>query len=88
MLVQMAVEDEKPSNERLAEFQQAGRASLEQQLFSTAKVYPELQLTILGDEIARMCELRGADDPLCQEILAGKTPARSSSGVDFGFKTE
>jgi len=61
-IVQMAVEDQKPSNERLAEFQEAGRKSLEQQLYSTAEIYPELQMTILADEIARMCELRGADD--------------------------
>ena len=85
-LIHMAVEDQKPSNERLAEFQQAGRASLEQQLFSTAKIYPELQMVVLGDEIARMCELRGADDPLCQTILAGKNPLDRAAELILGSK--
>ena len=69
-IVQMVTEDQKPSNERLSEFQKAGRNSFEQQLYSPAPIYPELQMTVLTDEIARMCELRGADDPLCQKILA------------------
>ena len=85
-LVQMAVEDQKPSNERLAEFQDAGRKSFEQQLFSPAKIYPELQMALLGDEIARMCELRGADDPLCQSILAGKSPQERGSELILGSK--
>ncbi|MDB2687342.1 S46 family peptidase [Mariniblastus sp.] len=85
-LVQMATEDQKPSNERLAEFQEAGRKSLERQLFSPAKIYPELQITLLGDEIARMCELRGADDPLCQAILAGKSPLDRARELITGSK--
>ena len=87
-LVQMAVEDQKPSNERLAEFQDAGRKSFEQQLFSPAKIYPELQMILLGDEIARMCELRGADDPLCQKILAGKSPLDRAAELILGSKLD
>ena len=87
-LVQMAVEDQKPSNERLAEFQDAGRKSFEQQLYSPAKIYPELQMVLLGDEIARMCELRGADDPLCQAILAGKSPLDRAAELILGSKLD
>ena len=85
-IVQMVTEDQKPSSERLAEFQDSGRKSLEQQLFSPAKIYPELQMTVLGDEIARMCELRGADDPLCQSILAGKNPIDRGAELILGSK--
>ena len=85
-LVQMAMEDEKPSNERLAEYQDSGRESFEQQLFSSAPIYPELQQAILADEIARMCEMRGADDELCQKILAGKNPIDRASDLIFGSK--
>ena len=46
-IVHMVVEDQKPSNERLSEFQEAGRKSLEQQLYSTAEIYPELQICLL-----------------------------------------
>ena len=85
-LVQMAAEDEKPSNERLAEFQDSGRESLEQQLFSSAPIYPELQQAVLADEIARMLEMRGADDELCQKILAGKNPIDRASELILGSK--
>ncbi len=85
-LVQMATEDEKPSNERLAEFQDSGRESFEQQLFSSAPIYPELQQAVLADEIARMCEMRGADDELCTNILAGKNPINRASELIFGSK--
>lgn len=78
-LVQMAAEDQKPSADRLAEFQDSGRASLERQLFSPAPLYKELQQATLADEIGRMCELRGADDELCQMILAGKNPIERAS---------
>jgi len=73
-LVQMAAEDLKPSEERLSEFNDAGRASLEQQLFSSAPIYPELEQVILADLLARTLELRGGDDPSCVAMLAGKSP--------------
>ena len=85
-LVQMAAEDQKPSEERLAEFADAGRASFEQQLFSTAPIYPELEQLLLGDVLARTLELRGADDPSCVEILAGKSPIDRAAELVAGTK--
>ncbi len=73
-LVQMAAEDQKPSEERLAEFADAGRASLEQQLFSEAPIYPELEQLLIGDLLSRTLEIRGADDPSCKAMLAGRSP--------------
>lgn len=70
-LVQMAEEDTKPSNQRLPAFQEAARESLLQQLYSSAPVYKDLEQVLLGDMIARMLELRGGDDELCQQILGG-----------------
>jgi len=87
-IVQMAMEDEKPSNERLAEFQDSGRESLELQLFSAAPIHKELQQATLADEIARMCEIRGADDELCQKILAGKNPIDRASELILGSKLD
>lgn len=85
-LVQMAAEDLKPSEERLAEFADAGRASLEQQLFSTAKIYPELEQLLIGDLIARTLEIRGADDPSCVAMLGGKSPADRAAELVGGTK--
>ena len=87
-LVQMAQEDLKPSTERLAEFQDSGRESLLQQLYSEATIYKELQQAVLADEIARMCEFRGADDELCQKILAGKNPIDRAAELINGSKLD
>ncbi len=87
-LVQMAAEDKKPSSERLPEFQESGRDSLEQQLFSTAPIYKDLEQVILADLIARMLEMRGADDPLCQKILDGKSPSDRAAELVGGTKLD
>lgn len=74
-IVQMAEEDRKPSGERLPEYGDAGRESLLQQLLSTAPIYPDLEMAQLTDSLGRLVELRGGDDPMIQEILAGRSPA-------------
>lgn len=85
-LVQMAVEDQKPSEERLSEYSDAGRASLEQQLFSTAPIYPELEQVVIADLLARTLELRGADHPSCVAMLAGKSPVDRAAELVAGTK--
>ncbi|MEO2033069.1 MAG: S46 family peptidase [Planctomycetaceae bacterium] len=73
-LVLMAAEDPKPSAERLREFRASARESLEQDLYSTAPIYQDLERTKLADEIARLVETRGGDDELVARVLAGKSP--------------
>jgi Peptidase S46 len=83
-LVQIAAEDQKPSGARLPRFAEAGRASLLQQLFSDAPVYTDLDQIRLADSIAYTLERRGADDPLCQQILAGKSPTDRAAELIHG----
>ncbi|MCA9012108.1 MAG: S46 family peptidase [Planctomycetaceae bacterium] len=83
-LVQMAEEDQKPSEERLPQFADAGRESLLQQLYSEAPIYSDLEQVILTDSIAKTLEQRGFDDPLCQDILAGKSPAERAAELIDG----
>jgi hypothetical protein len=83
-LVQMAEEDQKPSGERLPEFSDAGRESLLQQLYSEAPIYTDLDQTLLGDSIAKTLEQRGFDDPVCQKILAGKSPSDRAAELISG----
>ena len=83
-LVQMAEEDQKPSGERLPEFSDAGRESLLQQLYSEAPIYTDLDQTLLGDSFAKTLEQRGFDDPVCQKILAGKSPADRAAELISG----
>jgi hypothetical protein len=83
-IVQLVAEDQKPSEERLPEYAAAGRASLEQQLYSEAPTYPDLEQMILAESLTRMIELRGADDPVCVAMLAGKAPLARAAELVAG----
>jgi len=73
-LVFMATEDQKPSAERLREYRESARASLEQQLFSPAPIHTDLERLKLADSLALFVERRGGDHPLVQKVLDGKSP--------------
>lgn len=73
-LVLMVTEDQKPGPDRLREFRESNRGSLEQSLYSPAPLYDDLERVQLADELARFVETRGGDDELVQKVLAGKGP--------------
>jgi Peptidase S46 len=79
-------EDQKPSSERLREYRDSARESLEQQLFSPAPIYDDLERANLADAIARMVEKRGGDDPLVIKVLAGKGPKERAAELVAGTK--
>lgn len=85
-IVQLAAEDQKPNEKRLPAFQDAARPSLEQQLYSPAPIYKDLEQVLLGDLIGRMLELRGAGDPLCRKILKGKSPLDRAADLVNGTR--
>lgn len=87
-LVQMAEEDAKPSEKRLTEFRDSNRPSLEQDLFSPAPIYKDLEQVVLADLIARAMEMRGADDELVQKILDGKSPQTRAAELVAGTKLD
>jgi hypothetical protein len=82
-LVRMAAENEKPNAERLPEFTDARRESLENELYSPAPIYNDFEKLKLSDSLAFMVEVLGADDPTVKSVLAGKTPeARAAELID------
>ena len=83
-IVQMVQEDQKPSGSRLPEFADAGRESMLLQLYSEAPIHADLDEVLLGDSIAKMVELRGGDDPLCQNILGEMSPGERASTLITG----
>ena len=87
-LVQMAAEDQKPNAERLPEFRDSARDSLLQQLFSPAPIYKDLEQATLADLISWMIEQRGGDDPLVQQILAGKGPRDRAAELVTGTQLD
>jgi hypothetical protein len=82
-LVRLAAESGKPNAERLPEYTDARRASLELGLYSTAPIHTEFEKLKLADSLAFMAEVFGANDPLVKRVLAGKTPeARAAELID------
>jgi hypothetical protein len=74
VLVRAAIERSKPSDQRLREFADSNLASLEQELFSTAPIYKSMETVTLADSFAQMRDALGANNPVVQKVLAGKTP--------------
>jgi hypothetical protein len=73
-LLRLPEETKKPNGERLREYRQSNLESLEQDLYSEAPIYDDLETMELTDSLANWIELRGADDPLVKQVLAGKSP--------------
>jgi hypothetical protein len=82
-LVRLAAESGKPNAERLPEFTDARRASLELALYSPAPIYDDFEKLKLADSLSFMVELLGAGHPLVKRVLAGQTPeARAAALID------
>ena len=85
-LVLMASEDSKSSGDRLREFRASNRESLEQELFSEAPTYEDLERVQLADELSRLIDDRGGSDPLVLAALAGKSPRQRATEIIAGTK--
>ncbi|HKY45974.1 MAG TPA: S46 family peptidase [Pyrinomonadaceae bacterium] len=85
-LVRLAAENEKPNAERLPEYTDARRTSLELSLYSPAPIHEDLEKLKLGDSLGFMVELLGADHELVKQVLAGKTPEARASELIAGTK--
>ncbi len=83
-LLLMATEDQKPSGERLREFRDSARESLEQDLFSPAPIYEDLEIAKLADSLSQFAEDRGGDDPLVVKVLAGQSPQERAATLIQG----
>jgi len=87
-LVRMAAENEKPNGERLPEYTDARRASLELGLYSPAPIHDDFEKLKLADSLAYMIELLGADNALAKQIMNGKTPEARAAELVAGTKLE
>jgi hypothetical protein len=85
-LVRLADEREKPNAERLPEYTDARRASLELDLFSPAPIYDEFEQMKLADALAFMREELGANNPLVQKVLKGQQPAERAAELVRGTR--
>lgn len=82
-IVRLAAENQKADKERLPEYTDSRRASLEMSLYSPAPVYDDLDKIKLADSLAFMRDELGANHPLVKKALDGKTPeARAAEMID------
>ncbi len=77
-VVRYAEETRKPNDRRLREYQEAGLASFEQQMYSPAPLSDSLEELRLADELRALRMLLGADDPIVKAVLAGQNPDQAA----------
>jgi hypothetical protein len=73
-LVRMAEESAKPNAQRLPEYTDGNRESLEQELYSPAPIYDDFETAKLADSLTLMRDEMGADNDIVKRVLQGKTP--------------
>ncbi|NII09733.1 S46 family peptidase [Oleiagrimonas sp. C23AA] len=86
MLVRAAAERAKPNSERLPAYRDANLPALEQELSSTAPVYPKYQETTLAWSLEKMRQALGADSDFVHEVLGDKSPQQLAQAVVSGTK--
>jgi hypothetical protein len=87
-LVRAAEERPKPNSERMREFRDSALPSLEQELFSTAPVYKNLNEVLLADSLADMQDALGSDNPDLKHVLNGRSPAEAAKDIIAGTKLD
>ncbi|MBI3923975.1 MAG: S46 family peptidase [Armatimonadetes bacterium] len=83
-LVRLAEEKAKPNAQRLREYGESALPSLEQELFSEAPLYEDLETLKLADSLGMLVEKLGVGDPLVQRVLAGKAPRDRAVELIYG----
>ncbi len=85
-LVRLGEESTKPNADRLPEYAEAGLESLKQQLFSTAPIYPDLEIAKLTDSLGYLLERGGSENALVKEVMANMSPAGRAAELINGSK--
>jgi hypothetical protein len=84
LLVRAADERAKPNAERLEEFRDSSRESLELELFSTEPIYDDVELLTLTDSLTDFANAFGAQHPLVKMVLGDKSPVERASELIKG----
>jgi len=83
-LLRAGDERPKPNGDRLPEYADAKRDSLELALFSEKPIYPDYEIITLGDSLTFLVETLGYADPLVQRVLAGQSPRERAAALING----
>jgi hypothetical protein len=86
LLTRAIDERPKPNGERIPQFRDSARESLELELFSTEPIYDDYEILRLTDSLTDFASQFGADDPIVQKVLAGKSPHARAVELVSGTK--
>ncbi len=85
-LVRMAEESAKPNAQRLPEYTDGNRESLEQGLYSPAPIYDDFEKMKLANSLALMRDEMGANNDIVKRVLHGKNPEARAEELINGTK--
>jgi hypothetical protein len=74
----------KPNGDRLPEFADQKKDSLELALFSEKPIYTDMEILTLGDALTELTEKLGYEDQTVQAVLAGKSPRARAAELILG----
>jgi hypothetical protein len=86
LITQYAAEKPKPNENRLKEFRESNLESLENQLYSDAPIYPDVEEATLADRLQEILDALGPDHPYVKAVLGGRTPAQVAHEAVGGTK--
>lgn len=84
LLYRSATEKAKPSGQRLREYRDSNRASLELSLFSEEPIYDDLERVRLESYLTSLVLEFGVDNVVVQKALAGKSPRERAAELVAG----
>src|SRR5688572_30154713 len=87
-LVRAAEERGKPNGERLREFRESAKESLELELFSEEPLYEDFEQVKLTDSLTYLVTKLGFNDGTVQKIMAGKSPRDRAAELVNGTKVK
>jgi hypothetical protein len=85
-LVRSAEERSKPNGERLPDFRDSNRPSLELALFSEEPIYDNYEIARLASSLTFLCQVMGYDTPLVKSVLDGKSPEDRAADLVNGCR--
>jgi hypothetical protein len=85
-LTRLAAELKKPDGDRFEEYQSAGLASLYQQVYSPAPIYPEVEIVKLTTSLEFLRDRLSANHPVVKDVLGGRTPEEVARTLVEGTK--
>jgi hypothetical protein len=83
-ILRSAAERTKPNGDRLREYRDSNRESLELELFSGEPLYDAYETAKLADSLTHLAAMLGGDDPLVQQVLGGRSPRERAAELVRG----